>query len=276
MQHKSLALSEAQFKLDSSGSTFSGYASTFGNVDSYGDTIVKGAYAETLEKNGLPKMFWNHISDAVPIGKWVDAKEDDYGLLLTGEFTPGNTLAQEVKAALKHGTVDSMSIGYMLKKGDFETTEAGRLIKKVSRLAETSIVTFPADSFARVDLHSVKMASESDINSAIDWLSKAITLHAGHMSGKIPANASSQEEMMKMMERSLNFLNGSMKSSGITELNSIRDLEHFLRDAGNFSKGAAQALTARAKSIFEGREAPENAEAKTTALILERLQKLSA
>lgn len=156
MEIKDLPLKNAQFKLESNDSRFIGYASTFGNIDSYGDTIVKGAYAETLEVNGMPKMFFNHASDAVPIGKWIEAKEDDYGLLLTGEFTPGNAMAQEVKAALKHGTLDSMSIGYMLKKGDYEDTETGRTIKKVARLAETSIVTFPADSFARVNLSSVK------------------------------------------------------------------------------------------------------------------------
>jgi HK97 family phage prohead protease len=145
MERKSLLLADAQFKLEGDDSTFVGYASTFGNVDSYGDTIVKGAYAETLKAHGLPKMFFNHDSSSVPIGKWVKAEEDDYGLLLTGEFTPGNALAAEVKAALKHGTVDSMSIGYSLRKGDYEDTPAGRTIKKVARLAETSIVTFPAD-----------------------------------------------------------------------------------------------------------------------------------
>lgn len=155
MQRKSLPLTAAQFKMEGEA-TFSGYASTFGNVDSYGDTIVKGAYADTLKSNGMPRMFFNHDAEAVPIGKWVEAKEDDYGLLLTGEFTPGNALAQEVRAALKHGTLDAMSIGYSLKKGDFEETSTGRLIKKVARLAETSIVTFPADKFARIDASSVK------------------------------------------------------------------------------------------------------------------------
>ena len=104
MEHKSLPLADTLLKLETDGAHFVGYASTFGNVDSYGDTIVKGAYAETLKVNGLPKMFFNHEAYSVPIGKWVDAKEDDYGLLLTGEFTPGNTLGQEVRAALKHGT----------------------------------------------------------------------------------------------------------------------------------------------------------------------------
>lgn len=221
MEHKALALADAQFKLAGDDSTFIGYASTFGNVDSYGDTIIKGAYAGTLKEHGLPKMFFNHDSRAVPIGKWVAAKEDDYGLLLTGEFTPGNVLAQEVKAALKHGTLDSMSIGYALRKDDFEETETGRIIKKVSRLAETSIVTFPADKFARVDLSSVKFAEE------------------------------------------------------MAEIETIRDFEMFLRDAGQFSKGAAQALTARAKALFTLWDAGDTDEAKNAeAAIVARLERI--
>ncbi|MGZ9713908.1 HK97 family phage prohead protease [Glaciimonas sp. GNP009] len=222
MERKSLALANAQFKLDDDN-TFVGYASTFGNVDSYGDTIIKGAYAATLQEHGLPKMFFNHDSYAVPIGKWVKASEDDYGLLLTGEFTPGNTLAQEVRAALKHGTVDSMSIGYRLKKGDYEDTPSGRTIKKVARLAETSIVTFPADKFARVDLTSVKSFVEE-----------------------------------------------------INQVDTIRDFEYLLRDAGGFSKGAAQALTARAKTLFGSRDAVDQVDAKHAAEILERLRKIAA
>jgi len=222
MEHKVLPLADAQFKLQDDDTSFVGYASTFGNVDSYGDTILKGAYKETLKVNGLPKMFFNHNTFAVPIGKWVKAAEDDYGLLLTGEFTPGNTLAAEVKAALKHGTVDSMSIGYALRKGDYVDSDTGRTIKKVARLSETSIVTFPADKFARVDLSSVKFADE------------------------------------------------------MAEIETIRDFEMFLRDAGQFSKGAAQALTARAKALFTLRDAGGNDEAKSTeAAIVARLEALS-
>jgi len=36
------------------------------------------------------------------------------------------------------------------------------------------------------------------------------------------------------------------------------------------------AIVSRAKAIFEGRDAREDAEAKASALILERLQKISA
>lgn len=222
MEYKSLAIAAAQFKLEGDGGGFVGYASTFGNVDSYGDTIVKGAYLKTLAVNGLPKMFFNHSSYEVPIGKWTKAEEDDYGLLMTGEFTPDNKLAQEVKAAMKHGTLDSLSIGYSLTKGGYDDSESGRTIKEVSRLAEVSIVTFPADKFARVDLSSVKSFADE-----------------------------------------------------IQQVETIRDFELFLRDAGNFSKAAAQALTAKAKALFVTRDAGERPEAKQMAEILARIQKIS-
>jgi HK97 family phage prohead protease len=223
MEHKSLLLAAAQFKLEDDDATFIGYASTFGNVDSYGDTILKGAYASTLKTNGLPKMFFNHDSYKMPIGKWVKAEEDDYGLLLTGEFTPGNTLASEVRAGLKHGTVDSLSIGYRLKSGDYTETALGRTIKSVSLLSETSIVTFPADKFAKVDQASVKSFGAE-----------------------------------------------------LEEVKTIRDFEYFLRDAGGFSKGAAQALTARVKALFGQRDAGQEDETKELAEMLERIQKIGA
>lgn len=160
MERKRQSLSECKFALDDAGG-FTGYASTFGNVDSVGDTILPGAYKDTLAEFGLPKMFFNHDMWGVPIGKWVDAKEDDVGLLLTGEFTPGNIQAESVRSAIKHGSVDGLSIGFRLKSGDFDESEDGRrTIKKVSQLLETSVVTFPADDFARIDLDSVKSAMD--------------------------------------------------------------------------------------------------------------------
>lgn len=223
IETKLIDLTVSQFKVEGDSGSFRGYASTFGNVDSYGDTIIKGAYLETLNKYGLPKMFFNHDKWSVPPGKWIKAEEDDYGLLLTGEFTPGNAQAEQLKAALKHGTIDGISIGYALKKGDYQETATGRVIHKVARLPESSLVTFPADSFARVDPESIKASADD-----------------------------------------------------IAQLETIRDFEYFLRDAGGFSKGAAQALTARAKMLFGERDAAGAIDAKTGAELLARLNKLAA
>jgi uncharacterized protein len=153
--HKTLSLVDVSLKTQGDTGTFSGYASVFGGVDSYGDTILPGAFAETL-KAGMPKMFFNH-SWSMPIGKWTAAKEDNKGLFLSGELTPGLALAADVRAAMKHETLDGLSIGGYLQKDDYKDTDAGgRLIHKWSKLAEVSPVVFPADSAARIDLASVK------------------------------------------------------------------------------------------------------------------------
>lgn len=222
---KTLSLSDVDLKMSGDTGTFSGYASVFGGVDSYGDTIIKGAFESTLRNNGKPKMFFNH-EWGMPIGKWTKAKEDDKGLYVEGELTPGLGLAADVRAAMQHGTLDGLSIGGYIKAGDYEETAQGRVIRKWSNLMEVSPVVFPADGAARIDLSSVK----SDLIVQIDGIE------------------------------------------------SVRDLESFLRDAGGLSKGAAIALVARAKEIFgiPGEPGGQSDEAKAMQEINERIQRLLA
>lgn len=162
---KTLSLSDCDIKIKGDTANFAGYASVFGGVDSYGDTILRGAFDYTLRNNGKPKMFYNHEWD-LPIGKYTVAKEDDHGLYVEGEFTPGITKAAEVHAALQHGTLDGLSIGGYLKSGDYdETADGGRIIRRWSSLVEVSPVIFPADGAARIDLGSVKSEDIEKISS---------------------------------------------------------------------------------------------------------------
>jgi uncharacterized protein len=220
MYRKTLSLSESEIKVDADAGVFAGYASVFGGVDSYGDTIVRGAYDYTLRNHGKPKMFFNHNQNQIPIGKFSVAKEDDRGLYVEGELTRGNSLAEDVRAALKHGTVDGLSIGYYLKKGDYDETDKGRVIRRVHRLAEVSVVTFPADDAARVDLSSVK-------------------------------------------------------SEDLDAIETIKDFERFLRDAGGLSNGLAKAITARAKVVFGAREGHEDINAKAAAELKAMLDRIA-
>ncbi len=220
MYRKNLSLSECEIKLDDAGATFEGYASVFGGTDSYGDTIEPGAFTGTLRTYGAPKMFFNHASWELPIGAWKEAQEDERGLRVRGEFTPGNRMAEDVRAALRHGTVDGLSIGFYLKSGDFKEQEGGgRVIKRVSRLVEVSVVTFPADGAARVDLDSVK--------------------------------------------------------SELDEIETVRDFERFLRDAGGLSKGLVAALTTRAKVVFGRGDPGEAPDAKAMRELHQQMARLA-
>lgn len=212
LTRKTLLLNDCELKysaIDSSGE-FSGYASSFGGVDSYNDTILPGAYKGVIERiqagaARMPKMFVNHRSWEMPVGKWLEMSEDDTGLMVRGEFTSGNPQAAVVKAALKHETIDGLSIGYRLSEDGYEMVQKDgaeiRVIKSIAELAEISIVTFPADDSARVDLTSVK--------SALD------------------------------------------------NIQNIKDLEDFLREAGGFSKALATATASRCKRLFTRSESEE-------------------
>lgn len=174
IQRKNISLGEMELKFAANGG-FKGYASVFGGVDSYNDTIVAGAYKGVIEQiqrgnSPMPKMFINHRSWEIPVGKWTYIEEDDKGLYIEGEFTKGNPQSDMIKAALQHGTVDGLSIGFMI--GDYEIVEKEnetlRLIKSVKELPEVSIVTYPADDNARVDLTTVKSALDN-INTVRDF-----------------------------------------------------------------------------------------------------------
>lgn len=146
MKQKLLQIKD--FKFNDEKMTFSGYASTFGNVDSYGDTIIKGAYLDTLENRERSiKLRWNHWGDV--IGKWTTIKEDDKGLFVEGELTPNHSKANDVFASLKHGAIDGLSIGYFSVKE--EPNETGGFDLKQIHLYEISIVEEPADIHATVD-----------------------------------------------------------------------------------------------------------------------------
>lgn len=163
---KTLSLSDVNLKVDGDTGRFSGYASTFGNLDAQGDILLRGAFESSLRTHGKPKMFFNHNWDGLPIGRWDVVKEDDKGLHVEGELTPGVSLSADVRAAMKHGTLDGLSIGGFVKKGDYEDTEQGRVIRRWSRLVEISPVVFPANESARIDGESVK--GGPDILEAIE------------------------------------------------------------------------------------------------------------
>lgn len=156
MEIKQLALSNVELRFDGDkAGTFAGYASKFGGVDSYGDTILPGAYRKTLKKRERPiRMRWNHWGPV--IGKWLDLREDDAGLYVEGELTPGHSVAEDVAASLKHGAVDGLSIGF--RPVQIRDLGDGRRELKEIELIEISVVEEPADLGARV----------ADVKSAID------------------------------------------------------------------------------------------------------------
>lgn len=161
---------ELKFDDSDEPGVFEGYGAVFGNVDSYGDVIVKGAFKETLrswkKQKRLPPMLVQHggwmmsDSDGLPIGKWESMEEDDTGLRVRGRLINLDTeRGKSIYGAMKEGVLDGMSIGYRAKEFELGTKpdEPRRKLKKID-LVELSVVTFPANGAARVA--SVKSADQ--------------------------------------------------------------------------------------------------------------------
>lgn len=138
------------------GLAYTGYLSVFGNIDSYGDVVMKGAFSDDIGQT-IPAYF-EHRSH---VGKLKVLGEDDYGLKFAAELMPDDIQDERVgklSAKLRWlmdnsettgALVYRMSIGYYTVKASYET-RAGqdvRLLEKV-KLVEGSIVLNPANDKA--------------------------------------------------------------------------------------------------------------------------------
>lgn len=143
-----------------------GYASVFGGVDSYGDTIEKTAFDNVIKSGQKPLMFYQHNRWSIPIGVWEEMSVDEKGLKVKGRLNLELEEAREVYSALKFGSLNGMSIGFRMKDKDYEYDDEDIChIKNISELLEISIVNFPADKEARID--NVK-SEDRDLNDIRD------------------------------------------------------------------------------------------------------------
>lgn len=168
---------EVKFAADEAAAgTFEGYGAVFGNVDSYGDVIQKGAFRETLrewkKQDRTPPMLLQHggffgpVDDQVPIGLWTSMSEDDVGLKVEGRlFAMDTDRGKYIYEGMKAKALDGLSIGYRPKEFVLGTkpSEPRRTLKRVD-LVEVSVVTFPANGKARTG--AVKSAMQF---TSQDW-----------------------------------------------------------------------------------------------------------
>lgn len=143
---------------------FVAYASVFGNVDSYGDIVVKGAFANDLDRwkksgNAIPLLFGHNMVDPdLNIGHVVSAEEDDFGLKVTAQLDLENPKAKQVYRMLKGKRINQMSFAYdvidgaPVKSNDDDEDDVYEI--RELKLYEVSVVTVGANS--ETEILSVK------------------------------------------------------------------------------------------------------------------------
>lgn len=185
---------------------FTAYASVFGNVDSCGDVMVRGAFANTLaqwESTGkpIPLLFGHEMGDPdYNIGYVVNAVEDDNGLLVTCQLDLENPKAKQVYRLIKGRRIDQMSFAYDVVskretyyEGDLEVSELLEV-----KLYEVSVVTIGANQ--ETEILAVKQAGQ---------LAEHLAAHLE--AGRVPSaiNESELRSAYKAIGRVLSVLDGT-------------------------------------------------------------------
>lgn len=152
---------------------FTAYASIFGNVDSYGDIVAKGAFAKDLARweesgNPIPLLFGHNMGDPdFNLGHVMAATEDDKGLLITAQLDLESPKAAQTYRLLKGRRINQMSFAYdVLDEGpagsgeDDDATKAdGANELRELKLYEVSVVTLGANQ--ETEILAVKAATSA-------------------------------------------------------------------------------------------------------------------
>ena len=156
--------------------TFSGYLSTFDNADSYGDIIAPGAFKEDLDFFLTRGVILYQHNMREPIGKPVEAYEDERGLFLKARISHTAT-GKDCRTLMQDGVISKLSMGFRalghkyLEKPDevlkywegrgytptdedLRMTQYGARLLTRCKLYEGSPVTFPANG--ECDITTVK------------------------------------------------------------------------------------------------------------------------
>lgn len=132
---------------------FSGVASAYGVVDSYGTAFAPGAFKRSLEEHRtqdtLPAMLWAHDSKE-PVGRWLSIEEQSDGLHVKGKLTLATTRGAQALALLNDGAL-GLSVGFA-RNPDKQSRDArtGVVTFHEAKLLEISLVAMPSNHKARI------------------------------------------------------------------------------------------------------------------------------
>ena len=155
-------------EIDFNTKKVAGYLSSFGNVDSWNDIIIKGAFAKTIKERKDKILFLFQHNWQKPLGKFTELVEDDKGLYFEAEIV-NTTYGEDLIKLYASKLINEHSIGFQTIKSETDNTEGIRHISEI-KLYEGSAVTLGANSetpflgFKGMNLEKANSMSANIIN----------------------------------------------------------------------------------------------------------------
>lgn len=164
---------------------FIALAAVFGNIDSYGDRIIKGAFADTLagwSASGDPvPVIWQHnwADPFAHIGEVVWARETDEGLLYKGRLdVTENPFAAQVYGLMKGRRVTQQSFGFDVQDGNI-VIEDGVEVFQITKAHLFEVGPCLVGVNTATNLLDIKSSGAAAILAAAEPSGQALTPAAG-------------------------------------------------------------------------------------------------
>lgn len=154
--------------VDLKGRRITGYLSAFGNEDSDGDIIEKGAYKRTLDNRKDQIFFLNQHNWNQPHGKFDELKEDAHGLYFVSNPLIDTSYSMDALKLYEAGIVKEHSVGFNTIKD--EVKNGVRYIKEI-KLYEGSNVTLGANS--NTPFNGFKSLNKKEVDAELKKFTKA-------------------------------------------------------------------------------------------------------
>jgi HK97 family phage prohead protease len=180
------------------------YLSAFGNVDSDGDVIKKGAFRKSIMERGpssqKPRIKYLAQHDAYrPIGKWLEMAEDEQGLRAVGKLATATRDGKDYFEFYKEGIITEHSIGFEVVQG---ASKADHYEIAEIKLWEGSAVTWGANENTPL----LAMAKSANMEP-IDYLEKRI-----EKLSKFLRNGEASDEAFETVELEVKSLFSELKA----------------------------------------------------------------
>lgn len=198
--------------LDSENRKVVVYLAKFDNIDSDNDMFVKGAFSKSIQERGPQSTsnrkiaFLRHHNWEMPIGKFLDIKEDDNGLYAVGQLGR-STLGEDAFKDYEDGIIREHSIGFQYigdktRWMEDSTMEKGGYYQLGEvKLFEGSAVTFGANEMTNV----VDVIKSENKNEIIERISNDL-----HIVIKALSNGKGTDERLYELEMKSKYLSSQL------------------------------------------------------------------
>lgn len=169
MQHKSIQLTDLRVgtKGGLEEGQFIGYASVFGNVDLHGDITAKGAFADSLDAwaksdRNIPILYGHRDDDPdYNVGHVISAKEDDRGLLITGQLDLDSPKGAQTYRLVKGRRLSEMSFAYEVEDSAEVKGADGKPANELRKLKLFEVSLVPQGANPQTSIVTVKSAPKA-------------------------------------------------------------------------------------------------------------------